>query len=314
MSYVLGIALLCGASGLLLKPFLYWYLARRFGLTRAGPALVGPGVRVGLREEVSTSTDSEGRTSTSRTTYIDYRVDLKEAPPALKLQPESSHTGVLAAKGQRELSTGDVDFDDLLWVQCDEAGPAVSYLTQGRRQELVRAFWRLPSSEVGGRRFSGSQQYSSYGFWWITRTCAALAREIDVPKESRRLKGAGWVNRHQRLTVASWLLVLAVVPLGAGFGLEVWFDRPDSGYRWWGLAGASPFLAVALAYVLSLPGTTVLMRMLIRLMQLACVAGMVAAAWTQQLWAILPVIAALVWAFSLQRWYHHVGRIRTGRG
>lgn len=313
MSYFIGFMVLLGAMTFLEKPFLCWFLARRFGLTRKGPALVGPLLRVGLREQVSTSTGEDGRTTTSHTTYIDYRVELKEAPPALKLQAEGAHSGVLAAQGKRELPTGDVDFDDLLWVECDEAGPALAYLTQARRQELVRAFWRLPAAQVVGKRFAGSVRYTGQDFWWITRTCATLAREIDVPKESRRLKGAGWVNRHQRLMVATWLLLLGAIPLGTAIGLELWFDRPDEGWRWWGFGVASPFVLVALAYVLSLPFATVLMRMLIRLLQVACVASMGLAAWTQQLWAILPVVVALVWAFSLQSWYHHVGRIRTGR-
>lgn len=295
------------------KPLLLWYVARRLGLEHKGRALVKGGMRLGLRDEVTRSTDEDGRETTRTTTYIDYRVELEHAPGGLRLQPESSETGALAARGQRELVTEDVDFDDLLWVQGDEAGPALAYLTQSRRQELVRAFWRLPDARVQGRRFAGSQRYSSYSVWRIARICLRLSQEIDVPKDTRRLKGAGWVNRHQRFTVAAWLFVLASLTVGGGVGVDTLLPNLENRYTWGAAVAACPMLLVGMAYILSLPGTTGAMRVLIRTMQAGClVAAVGVSVYTQSWWALLALVAALAFTASLQSWYHHVGRVRTG--
>jgi len=277
-------------------------VASRYGLEHMGRVLTGRGLQVAVVSE------GAGR---SRNEVLTWSVALEGCPPGLTLEAEGASTGARVAAGERELETGHVDFDDMVWVQATSPELALEYLTDLRCDAFTEAFWVLPEARVAVSQFAGRRPYSGEGsLREVLEGSLQLLTDLQVARPQRRFRG--WVNYVQRRYHAYWALALAVVfAVPAGF----WRYRGEVGPAVAALGAGLLFLICALGLVARAPGASTRLRIVVRMLQVASICG--AAVLSRDLISptfALPalVFAAVVgaWCYVLERWRHALLRVR----
>ena len=247
---------------------------------------------------------------------IDYRAHLADAPEELTLTREGAGTGQRAAAGERELTLGDPDFDDVLWVEPVPEDAAIrTFLHPGRREGLLRAFLDLPEAEVRHRDFLGERGYSPFGLRSVVRHCVRLAREGDAPVKRAQ---PGWFNRSQRRRQSLGLFFVGIAFMLVGALLDDAYRMRSRDY-FLSFATAWAFLpwGLGVAFWISLPGTVVVTRLLVRLLMLGCLGASLLCFFGLPDDANALLRYALAGAFLtplglLQHWWYALGRVRVG--
>ena len=279
------------------QPRVFARQAARFGLQARGRTLSGRGLEVAL------ATEGMGR---SQSDVLTYTLTLPGCPPHLKLQVEGAGSGAKFAAGEQELETGDVDFDDLVWVESQSSEEALAYLTEAHRTAFTEAFWYLPEARLENGRFAGRQPWRGEGsLGEVLARCVQLCNDLEAPRTKRQPRG--WVNSWQRRYHAAWALVLAMAfTVPAGTLKYLGESTPSLAV----LTGGLLFLVSAVSLTAGAPGAAARLRHLVRLLQIGSVVG--AAVLAPQLGDGGLIFAALVgvWCYALERWRHALFRVR----
>lgn len=198
-------------------------LAKEHGLDHQGRSLRAPDWSATL------VTVKSGKNN--QTTWID--LDLKTGSPhALTLYCEGAGSGERAQAGQREHVTGDIDFDDLLWIYGGGESAARWLAVEGRRTLLLEAFAALPSARLEKGHLKCRSQFVGQNLDVMVEQAIKLARWLPSPPESLpRSRPRGWVNAAQRHEHASSAFAMAVLFLIPGVSFAAW----------WLLNGQSPW-------------------------------------------------------------------------
>lgn len=272
--------------------------AAHFGLQHSGRTLTGRGI------EATLVTEGAGR---SQNDVLTYTVVLEGCPAHLALQTEGARTGAKMAAGERELETGDVDFDDLLWVESGNSEEALTYLTDARRTAFTEAFWALPEARVEGGRFVGRQPWRGEStLREVLTRCLQLCTDLEAPRVKRLPRG--WVNDYQRRYHASFALVFAVALALPGF---VHYQSASDAAGLGILTGGLLFVVCATSLLSGAPGAAARLRGVVRLLQVAGVGA--AAIMARDLPVSYNVALAVVVGVScygLERWRHALLRVR----
>lgn len=190
------------------------------GLEAIGENLQGPSIQVRMY------TPSRGRT------VVTYGCQLPtEGMPDLILLREGADSATEQARGHREITVGDVDFDDMFWVQTQDPGGVMRYLTPDRRKLLMYCLELFPEAQMLAGKLQGTFYFDDYqGIKDRIEAFQELQRCLSQPPPQPD-RPAGWYTQRQLLLWSRFFRKKAYVVVALQVILLLLASHSSN--RWW---------------------------------------------------------------------------------